>query len=199
MVEYTVTNMGWGLIVNLAFALAMRSTRPRVGILDLDIFGPSIPKLMGLDRAEEPNLTPCLFIRSFLRLSYLYRLHTVSTSWRSHPAGKPRPSMHVHGLPSTPLLKFRVYRRKRKQRRRSCCLARSHGSKSRSTVTLRRRLAIRNERWGDRGTGIRRFGGRYAAWNGRCTSYAGATRERRWYVLLSLNSRSHPSKAVGSL
>ena len=33
------------------------STRPRVGILDLDIFGPSVPKLMGLDRAPEPNLT----------------------------------------------------------------------------------------------------------------------------------------------
>ncbi|KAA1475454.1 P-loop containing nucleoside triphosphate hydrolase protein [Dentipellis sp. KUC8613] len=45
--------------VNLAFALAMRNgpTRLRVGVLDLDIFGPSVPKLMGLDRAEEPNLT----------------------------------------------------------------------------------------------------------------------------------------------
>lgn len=48
--------------VNLAFALAMSKNsgmagRPRVGILDLDIFGPSVPKLMGLEQAEEPRLT----------------------------------------------------------------------------------------------------------------------------------------------
>lgn len=30
---------------------------PRVGILDLDIFGPSVPKLMGLENASEPRLT----------------------------------------------------------------------------------------------------------------------------------------------
>lgn len=55
-------------LVNLAFALALhthregidgRKRRPRVGILDLDIFGPSIPKLMGLDNADEPLLTSC--------------------------------------------------------------------------------------------------------------------------------------------
>ncbi|CCM05131.1 uncharacterized protein FIBRA_07339 [Fibroporia radiculosa] len=47
--------------VNLAFSLAMSqkagSPRLRVGVLDLDIFGPSIPKLMGLESAEEPHLT----------------------------------------------------------------------------------------------------------------------------------------------
>jgi len=48
--------------VNLAFALAMSKNsglagRPRIGILDLDIFGPSVPKLMGLEEAEEPRLT----------------------------------------------------------------------------------------------------------------------------------------------
>ncbi|KAI0041370.1 P-loop containing nucleoside triphosphate hydrolase protein [Auriscalpium vulgare] len=44
--------------VNLAFALATQGgARRRVGILDLDVFGPSVPKLMGLDRADEPNLT----------------------------------------------------------------------------------------------------------------------------------------------
>ncbi|KAH8096856.1 P-loop containing nucleoside triphosphate hydrolase protein [Cristinia sonorae] len=49
------------IAVNLAFALAMQrhnlSHQPRVGILDLDIFGPSTPKLMGLESAEEPRLT----------------------------------------------------------------------------------------------------------------------------------------------
>ncbi|KAI9057176.1 P-loop containing nucleoside triphosphate hydrolase protein [Trametes sanguinea] len=48
--------------VNLAFSLAMHAEhaprqRPRVGVLDLDIFGPSIPKLMALENVEEPSLT----------------------------------------------------------------------------------------------------------------------------------------------
>ncbi|KAF8154818.1 P-loop containing nucleoside triphosphate hydrolase protein [Crassisporium funariophilum] len=50
------------LALNLAFALALHSnpttnTRLRVGILDLDIFGPSIPTLMGLQNSGEPELT----------------------------------------------------------------------------------------------------------------------------------------------
>ncbi|KAG8935568.1 hypothetical protein FRC02_007496 [Tulasnella sp. 418] len=46
--------------VNLALSMALNhptKTRPRVGILDLDIFGPSIPKLMGLENVPEPELT----------------------------------------------------------------------------------------------------------------------------------------------
>ncbi|KAJ7237461.1 P-loop containing nucleoside triphosphate hydrolase protein [Mycena haematopus] len=48
--------------VNLAFALsALRpsdfAARLRVGVLDLDVFGPSIPTLMGLQNSEEPLLT----------------------------------------------------------------------------------------------------------------------------------------------
>jgi len=48
--------------VNLAFSLALlrsssSANRLRVGILDLDIFGPSIPTLMGLQTSEEPRLT----------------------------------------------------------------------------------------------------------------------------------------------
>ncbi|KAI6026530.1 hypothetical protein PISMIDRAFT_284698 [Pisolithus microcarpus 441] len=48
--------------VNLAFSLAMLKPeslgrRMRVGILDLDIFGPSVPMLMGLQRTDEPPLT----------------------------------------------------------------------------------------------------------------------------------------------
>ncbi|KAG1838989.1 P-loop containing nucleoside triphosphate hydrolase protein [Suillus tomentosus] len=45
------------IAVNLAFSLAMLPHRPRVGILDLDIFGPSIPTLMGLQHSEDPRLT----------------------------------------------------------------------------------------------------------------------------------------------
>ena len=41
--------------VNLAFALAQQ--RLRVGILDLDIFGPSVPTLLGLTNHEEVLLT----------------------------------------------------------------------------------------------------------------------------------------------
>lgn len=47
--------------VNLAAALALgngpSSSRLRVGVLDLDVFGPSIPTLMGLRDADEPQLT----------------------------------------------------------------------------------------------------------------------------------------------
>ena len=47
-------------IVNLALSLlqtASDSGPPRIGLLDLDIFGPSIPKLMGLGHAGEPALS----------------------------------------------------------------------------------------------------------------------------------------------
>jgi len=43
--------------VNLAYALAATRTRAKIGILDLDVFGPSIPKLMGLENIGEPDLT----------------------------------------------------------------------------------------------------------------------------------------------
>ncbi|KAF7977554.1 hypothetical protein HWV62_3346 [Athelia sp. TMB] len=50
------------IAVNLAFSLAMlqnasSARRLRVGLLDLDIFGPSVPTLMGLQTSEEPRLT----------------------------------------------------------------------------------------------------------------------------------------------
>ncbi|KIM56549.1 hypothetical protein SCLCIDRAFT_17148 [Scleroderma citrinum Foug A] len=50
------------IAVNLAFSLAMQrppslGRRIRVGVLDLDIFGPSVPTLMGLQHADEPPLT----------------------------------------------------------------------------------------------------------------------------------------------
>jgi ATP-binding protein involved in chromosome partitioning len=46
--------------VNLAFALAAHWRGARVGVLDLDIFGPSVPRLMGLGGAPEPLLTSCM-------------------------------------------------------------------------------------------------------------------------------------------
>ncbi|CAD6566485.1 MAG: hypothetical protein TREMPRED_002649 [Tremellales sp. Tagirdzhanova-0007] len=45
---------------NLALSLLSTSTlprAPRIGLLDLDIFGPSVPKLMGLENAGDPELT----------------------------------------------------------------------------------------------------------------------------------------------
>ncbi|KAF9077847.1 P-loop containing nucleoside triphosphate hydrolase protein [Rhodocollybia butyracea] len=43
--------------VNLAVSLSLLPQRLRVGILDLDVFGPSIPTLMGLKGIDEPELT----------------------------------------------------------------------------------------------------------------------------------------------
>lgn len=43
--------------VNLALSLSQHQGL-KVGLLDLDIFGPSIPKLMGLEGIGEPELTP---------------------------------------------------------------------------------------------------------------------------------------------
>ena len=49
--------------MNLAMSLALQNRnserRFRVGILDLDVFGPSMPKLMGLEDCDEPELTDC--------------------------------------------------------------------------------------------------------------------------------------------
>ncbi|KAG6868395.1 hypothetical protein C0993_003631 [Termitomyces sp. T159_Od127] len=53
-----------GSIVNLAFSLAgLKDARLRVGILDLDVFGPSVPTLMGLQSSGEPELTPAGALR----------------------------------------------------------------------------------------------------------------------------------------
>lgn len=74
--------------VNLAFALGMlrnaSSTTPRlrVGILDLDVFGPSIPTLMGLQNSMEPELTTCVFVLSYsahrYMLCFFYNIHHLS-------------------------------------------------------------------------------------------------------------------------
>ncbi|KAK4696279.1 ATP-binding protein involved in chromosome partitioning, partial [Phenoliferia sp. Uapishka_3] len=76
--------------VNLALALAALPGRPRIGLLDLDIFGPSIPKLMGLEGVGEPLLTSA--IRSILEDNRL-------TPLRSH--GIPCMSMGFL-LPNSP-------------------------------------------------------------------------------------------------
>jgi len=47
-------------IANLALSLLTTSSLarpPRIGLLDLDIFGPSVPKLMGLENAGDPELS----------------------------------------------------------------------------------------------------------------------------------------------
>lgn len=83
-------------VVNLAFSLAMRSNaqrRLRVGLLDLDIFGPSIPTLMGLQRAEEPRLTSCMCISMVLACV----TNLLTTPWA--PAGAIIPLTN-HGLPT---------------------------------------------------------------------------------------------------
>ena len=67
----------WGYLVNLAFALALQREKKRlkVGILDLDIFGPSVPTLMGLQNVGEPELTSGMFpFFSLLPSSRVYQI-----------------------------------------------------------------------------------------------------------------------------
>ena len=65
---FPMTIFAW-ITVNLAFSLShlqnpSTSGRLRVGILDLDIFGPSVPTLMGLQDCSEPELTSSAHIFS---------------------------------------------------------------------------------------------------------------------------------------
>ncbi|KAG6879290.1 hypothetical protein C0992_003774 [Termitomyces sp. T32_za158] len=59
------------IAVNLAFSLSglkdpSDAARLRVGILDLDVFGPSVPTLMGLQNSGEPELTPAGALRPLI-------------------------------------------------------------------------------------------------------------------------------------
>lgn len=89
--------------VNLAFTLAMRKRpslgrRLRVGILDLDIFGPSVPTLMGLQHADEPALTSG---RSPAHWPS-HPLHYSSSKRRRNVAYcEPWTANHVHGIPAS--------------------------------------------------------------------------------------------------
>ena len=80
--------------VNLAFSLALKhhpiqDRRLRVGLLDLDIFGPSIPKLMGLEKAGEPRTTDRMSPSSFLHTPLIHD---------SNPEGAILPLTN-HGVP----------------------------------------------------------------------------------------------------
>lgn len=88
---------------NLALSLAMNKLAPRplrVGLLDLDIFGPSIPKLMGLERAGEPDLSRCASLFLPVVPSSSTQLIPVMSdpSRSSPPTNEPRNPLHVHGL-----------------------------------------------------------------------------------------------------
>lgn len=62
-----------GLVVNLALSLLLAEPTKRIGILDLDVFGPSIPKLMGLEGLGEAELTPGWFAFFLGALRKTYR------------------------------------------------------------------------------------------------------------------------------
>lgn len=101
--------------------------RLRVGILDLDVFGPSVPTLMGLLRAEGPRLTPCTCISMVLDYA------TYCISWCYHPNYQPWTPNNVNGLPpssSTHLFAGLG------QQRHPCCLAWAHGAESRPAAAL---------------------------------------------------------------
>jgi Mrp family chromosome partitioning ATPase len=73
-----------------------KDSRKKVGILDLDIFGPSIPTLMGLNRGEEPELTNSKLSGTacFTELrNTRRRIGPIDESWNP---------LHVHGLSFCP-------------------------------------------------------------------------------------------------
>lgn len=118
--------------VNLAFALAMRKPpsfgrRLRVGILDLDIFGPSIPTLMALQHSDEPALTsgrPCSRCPSH-PLYYLTFIRRRNVAYQ-----EPWATNHVHGIPSSKVDREQV------KRGCCCCVERLDGSESSPTTAF---------------------------------------------------------------
>lgn len=108
------------IAANLALGMAATSKdaigrRARVGLLDLDIFGPSVPKLMRLEDAGEPALTQ--------------RTCPPNTRGRADPAYQLWRTVHVDGLPAAAV---DVGLQRRHARR----MARPHGDEGRTAVAL---------------------------------------------------------------
>lgn len=108
--------------VNLALGLAATSSevlgrRARVGLLDLDIYGPSIPKLMHLEDMGEPELTKRTW-------SLNGRRRTYSHDQLFRP-------LHVDGLPPAPGHFWLQCGHAR-------CLARLDGDEGSATTLVRR-------------------------------------------------------------
>ena len=78
--------------------MMLSAKNKRVGLLDLDLFGPSVPKLMGLDGAGEPELT-------LRELAHQHRLDIepddVVCRKRPHTPRESRHFVHVDGLSAT--------------------------------------------------------------------------------------------------
>lgn len=169
--------------VNLAFALGMlrnpssTATRLRVGILDLDIFGPSIPTLMGLQNSPEPELTACVFVLSYFtaplyvhhpsyNFYYVWML-IAFPSWRHQASDESRGSVYVYGVSASACGRPWGH---------SNSMAWINGTKSCSTTTLWCRLDRRQG-----GGRVRRISDWHAARNRRCTINSRSTRTSRWY------------------
>lgn len=95
----------------------------RVGILDLDIFGPSIPTLMGLNNGEEPELTtsklPGAVHHEELRTGRR-RIDPSDESWNP---------LHVYGFSSPPETRTGI-------EGYGYSMARSYGTEGDSTAAL---------------------------------------------------------------
>ncbi|KIJ55502.1 hypothetical protein M422DRAFT_73361 [Sphaerobolus stellatus SS14] len=92
--------------VNLALSLASTRPRAKIGVLDLDVFGPSVPKLMGLEDMGEPDLTGSgalipLTNYTIPTMSMGYLIPQSKAPSSPSPSNSPSPSSASTGSPSS--------------------------------------------------------------------------------------------------
>ena len=118
--------------VNLAMALAVRGRSGKVGVLDADIHGPCVPKMLGLKGSRLEVGPPSRGLRVRIR-----RGGPTTSGGAMGTSGKP---MGYMGLPRTRILS--LFRTRSRSLRRSLAPCRSQLPRTRILCLYRSRRAI---------------------------------------------------------